>query len=323
MLIWSALSFRRTTMKGYSRCRSDFIDLLAKKYAMGEEKILGCLWDWAKATDFVLCNGNSDLLPKLYKKDEIRFEYNQRDWKRGTVSCTIFAAMGMASDQTNYEFSEEEAKEIDDTSYNNPAYTHIRYRGHWRHVSDAVDHMRKYWNGRKDLVEKYWKLASYRISKYDDDIVEDALDMLYTLDWNLCPTGEYITDFSADWMLDGTNFWYDTNWHSIDFIKQDGQRSVKDSYKGRKYNIYGLKHKLSEITNIWPNLYIYTLVSEDNYERIKKLNEMKTKILNWKEINSELWGMSGSEFHKNKLHEMNDFYRDWLSYIDSELKTLV
>jgi hypothetical protein len=32
----------------------------------------------------------------------------------------------MASDLTNYEFSEEEAKEIDDTSYNNSDYLHIR-----------------------------------------------------------------------------------------------------------------------------------------------------------------------------------------------------
>jgi hypothetical protein len=35
----------------------------------------------------------------------------------------------MASDLTNYEFSEAEAKNIDDTSYNNPAYKHIRQKG--------------------------------------------------------------------------------------------------------------------------------------------------------------------------------------------------
>jgi hypothetical protein len=32
----------------------------------------------------------------------------------------------MYSDLTNYEFSEKEAKEIDDTNYNNPDYAHIR-----------------------------------------------------------------------------------------------------------------------------------------------------------------------------------------------------
>ena len=309
-------------MKWYSRSRSDFLELLYAKYKPMEEEVISCLGDWAKSTDYVLCNGNSDLLPKLYKKDEIRFEYNQRWRKRGKVSCTVFAAMGMASDQTNYEFSEEEAKEIDDTSYNNPSYTHIRIKGHGWYVSDAVDHMRKRWNKNEKLVKKYWKLASYRISKYDDEIVEDALDMLYTLDWNLCPTAEYITDYTADGMLNGTKFWYNTNGHSVDFIKKEWQRSVKDNYKGSQYNIYGLEHKLSEISNIWPNLYIYTLVSEDNYERIKKLNEMKAKIINGQTINSELWNMSGSQYHKDKLHDMNDFYRWWVGYIDEELKTL-
>jgi hypothetical protein len=66
------------------------------------------------------------LLPKLYKKDEIRYSYNQYLNKRSWVSCTIFAAVGMASDLTNYEFSYDEIKDVDDTSYNNPDYEHIR-----------------------------------------------------------------------------------------------------------------------------------------------------------------------------------------------------
>jgi hypothetical protein len=39
-------------------------------------------------------------------------------------------------------------------------------------------------------------------------------------------------------------------------------------------------------------------------------------------VNSELWLLSGSKEHKDKLHDMNNFYRDWLSYIDGELKEL-
>jgi hypothetical protein len=34
----------------------------------------------------------------------------------------------MASDLTNYPFSYDEIKEIDDTSYDNPDYAHIRRR---------------------------------------------------------------------------------------------------------------------------------------------------------------------------------------------------
>ena len=286
-----------------------------------EEIENGCLWIWEQSSDFQLCNGDSDLLPKLYKKDEIRFEYNQRKWSRGRVSCTIFAAMGMASDLTNYEFSEAEAKNIDDTSYNNPEYAHIRLPWKWWYVSHAVDHMRKWWNGNEELVKKYWKLASYRISKYDNEIIEDTIDNLYTIDWNMCPTAKYIEDYSKDWMLDGTDFWYDTNWHSLCVIKKEWQRSAKDNYKGTEHNIYGLKHKLSQITNFWPYFYVYTLVKEDNYERIKKLNKIKSLILNWIPINSDLWNESGSQYHKNKLHDMNDFYREWLDIINNELKT--
>ena len=283
-----------------------------------EEKFLGCLGDWAEDTDYLLCNGESDLLPTLYKKDEIRFEYNQwnQEWSRN--SCTIFAAIGMLSDLINYEFTLDQIKEVDDLSYNNPKY-HIRKKWDWWYVKDAVDLVADRYNNSK-LSEKYWKVAYYRISKYDNDIIESVLDKLYTIDWNFCPTWEYILDYSADWMLDGKDFWTNTNWHSVDIIKAKWQRSVKDNYKGRKYNIYGLKNKLSSISNFWTYFYVYTLVGED-LERVKKLNEMKAKIVNGCSINSELWKLSGSEFHKNKLHDMNDFFRDRLEYINNELKS--
>ena len=70
MPIWESLFIwakSRKIMQGYSRCRSDFINLLANKYPM-EEEVLWCLGDWKQETDFMLCNWDSDLLPKLYKK---------------------------------------------------------------------------------------------------------------------------------------------------------------------------------------------------------------------------------------------------------------
>lgn len=308
-------------MEWYSRSRSDFLELLYAKYKPMEEEVLWCLWDWHSDTDYRLCNGNSDLLPTLVKKDEIRYEYNQYKNKWSWVSCTIFAAVGMASDQTNYQFSYDEIYEIDESSYNNPEFLHVRKRWEGRYVKDAVDCMRKWWNNNKKLVEKYWKLASYYISKYDDEIIEYAINNLYTIDWNYCPTAEYNKD-REDLMIDGTKFGYKTNWHSVDIICKNWQRSVKDSWSRPERNIYWLKHKLSEITNYWEWFYIFTLVNEDNYERIKKLNEMKAKIVNGQQINSELWDLSWSKPHKDKLHDMNNFYRDWLSYIDGELKSL-
>lgn len=284
-----------------------------------DEEILWCLWDWHTDTDFQLCKWDSDLLPKLVKKDEIRFTYNQYLNSWSYVSCTVFAAVWMASDQTNYQFSYDEIKEIDDTSYENPEFVHIRHRWEWAYVSDMVNHVRKRWNKNKKLVEKYWKLASYCISKYDDEIIEDVINNLYTIDWAVNLNTKYNED-KKDWMLDGTDFWKWTVWHSVDIICKEWQRSVKDS---GSMPYYWLKHKLSEIKNFWTYFYVYTLVKEDNYERIKQLSRMITLIDQWLPINSELWELSGSEYHKNKLHDMNDFYREWRDYMKNELKTLM
>ena len=281
------------------------------------EEELGCLWIWEQNTDYILCDGDSDLLPTLYKQDTIIYEYNQNKRTWSTVSCTIFAAIGMASDLWNYRFSESEIYEIDELSY-----TRGRQRGKGWYVQSAVKLVYDWWNANEELVKKYWKMAFYRVSKYDNEMIEDAIGKLYTIDWNYCPTLEYNQD-RADWMIDWTDFWNNTNWHSVDVRNVENQRSVKDSYYGRKYNIYWLKHELKDITNYWPYFYIYTKVKEDNLERIKKLNRMRTLILAWIPINSDLWKESWSDYHRNKLHDMNDFYREWLCYIDNELKSLV
>lgn len=308
-------------MKGYSWSREDFRERLVKKYfipyqkKMEEENIVGCLGDWKQDTDFMLCNGDSDLLPKLYKKDEIRYTYNQYLNTWSYVSCTVFAAVWMASDLTNYQFSYEEIKEIDDTSYDNPEFVHIRHRGEWAYVSDMVNHMRRWRNKNEKLVKKYWKLASYCISKYDNEVIEDVINNLYTIDWNLGLNSKYNED-KKDWMIDWTNFWYKTSWHSVCVVCKEWQRSVKDS---GSVPYYWLKHKLSELTNFGTYFYVYTLVKEDNYERIKELNLFKADALITIE---KLWSMRHATKDKNfkeELHKMADKLRDKIKDIDEQL----
>lgn len=296
----------RESMKGYSWSKEDYLDLLCKKYTMDEE-VLWCLGDWAENTDYVLCAGDSDLLPPLVKKDEIRFSYNQYKNSWSYVSCTIFAAVWMLSDLMNYEFTYDEIKEIDEMSYER-----WRIRGQGWYVQSAVKLVADRWNEKMDR-----KVAYYRLSKYDNELIEDTIGKLYTIDWNMCPTKEWSED-RKDWMIDGTDFWVNTNWHSLDIVCKEWQRTVKDSWS---MPYYWLKNKVSAITNFWPYLYVYTEVG-DNLDRVKKLNEIKAKIVNWMNINSELWHLSWSQTHKDKLHDMNDFYRGWLSYIDGELKSL-
>jgi hypothetical protein len=235
---------------------------------INEEEIIWCLWDWAEATDYVLCKWDTDLLPNLYKKDEVRFTYNQFANKWSYVSCTIFAAIWMLSDLINYEFSYEQIKEVDDLSY-----TKGRVKWQWWYVQSAVKLVADRYNN-SELSKQYWKVAYYRISKYDDEIIEDCIDKLYTIDWNFWITSEYNKD-KKDWMIDGTDFWKITSWHSADIIKKEWVRSVKDSSNTNV--IYWLKHKLSELTNFWTYFYVYTLVSEDNFEEIKRLNEIKSE----------------------------------------------
>lgn len=286
-----------------------------------EEKTMWCLGIWEADTDYQLCNWDIDLIPNLVKKDEIRFEYNQwnQEWSRN--SCTIFAAMWMLSDLINYEFSLKEIKEVDELSYQpNPKY-HTRTRWDGWYVKDAVDLVADRYNNSK-LSEKYWKVAYYRISKYDNDIIEDVINKLYTIDWNHWLTAEYTKD-RKDGMVDGTNFWINTNWHSVDIINYHWQRSVKNSYKWTENNIYGLKNKLSAITNFGEYFYVYTLVKEDTLEDFKRLNEFKSALLVAIELNSKLWHLTNDTNYQSILHYTNEKHRKKVKDIDEQLAKYV
>lgn len=311
-------------MGQYNRSKEDFRELLYLKYKpMEEENILWCLGDWAENTDYVLCNWDSDLLPPLVKKDEIRFEYNQWANQWSKVSCTIFAAMGMLSDLINYEFSEKELKEVDELSYER-----WRIRWHWWYVQSAVKLVADWYN-ESDLSNKYGKIAYYRISKYDNEILEDAISKLYTIDWNMCPTTEFVKDYKEDWMVDGTDFWHSTNWHSIDVISKWWQRSIKDSYKWRKTkdgkkdcNIYGLKNQISALTNFWANFYVYVLVN-DKLEEVKRLNEIKAECNLLIEHLGTLWHLVNDTNFQWVLHYTAEKLRKKIDDCNNELKKYI
>lgn len=280
-----------------------------------EEEIIGCLWDGAEVTDYVLCDGDESMLPNLYKKDEIRFEYNQGNQERSRNSCTIFSAIGMLSDLINYEFSLNEIKEVDELSY-----TKWRIRWQWWWVKNAVDLVAKWYNN-SELSKSYGKVAYYRISKYNDSIIENVIDKLYTINGNHWLNSEYTKD-KKDWMIDWTDFWNITNWHAVDVINYQWQRSVKNSYKWNTYNIYWLKNELSKLSNFWPNFYVYTLIKEDNMEELKRLNEFKATLIQTIENNSNMWHITNDENYKKELNKMNNTNRKKLEDINSQLKKL-
>lgn len=287
---------------------------------MSEEEMLWCLWLWESDTDYILCDWDIDVLPKLYTQDDVRFEYNQSNQERSRVSCTIFSAMWMLADLMNYDFSLDELKEVDELSYQN-----WRIRWQWRYVKSAVDLVRKW---RNEKHADLWTVAYYRINKYSDRL-DEILEKWYTINWNFCPTSQYSGDYRKDAILDWCDFWTNTNWHAIDIIWNEWHRSTKDSYKWRKTydwtkdcNRYELKHKIAELSNYWHRFYVFTKVAEDNLEELKRLNELKSLVLIAIETNSKMRHLVNDEWYKNKLHSMNDANRSKLEDINIQLKRL-
>ena len=270
-----------------------------------EENVLWCLGDWAMSTDYLLCKWDSDLLPPLVKKDEIRFSYNQYKNKWSYVSCTIFAAVWMLSDLMNYDFTYDEIKEIDELSYERG-----RIRGQWWYVQSAVKLVA---DRRNEKMER--KVAYYRLSKYDNEIIENVIGKLYTIDWNMCPTKEWNED-RKDWMIDGTDFWVNTNWHSLDIVCKEWQRTVKDS---GSTPYYWLKNKLSAVTNFWPYFYVYVPVG-DNLEEIKRLNEIKSECNVAIESLWKIWNLVNDKNLRWILHYTADKLRNKIEDCNNELK---
>ena len=276
-----------------------------------EELENGCLWIWEQVTDYLLCEWDIDTLPELDIKDRVRYEYNQNNWDWSRKSCTIFTAAWALSDLKNYRFSEAELKSMDELSY-------TRWRIRWQgwYVQSAVKCVADRWN-ESELSKKLWKVAYYRISKYDDNTIQWALDKLYTLDTNYQGNSNYNKDYKDNWILNGTEFWAATYGHSVGIIGEDGERSVKDNYYWRQYNIYGLEHKISEIKCYGSYLYIY--VDVDNLKEVKRLNEMKVLTLRMIEDNSAMRHLTNDENYRVKLHDMNERNREKLKDIEEQL----
>lgn len=287
----------------------------------------GCYGLGEDERDYVLCDWEYDLLPKLYKKDEIRFEYNQANQDWSTVSCTIFAAMWMLSDLINVERTYDQIKEVDELSYITEKYPkRIRGRG-WR-VRYAVWLVRDWYNS-SELAKQYGKINYYKIDR-SSDMFKYALNNLYTLDTNFCPTSAYSKDYRTDWIVNWTDFWTATNGHSVDIIKKEWKVWVKDSYKWRltydkskDCNFYEIEHELKELTNYSDKLYIYTLVKEDNMEEIKRLNTIKSEANNTIEALWRLRHSINDEELRNDLHRTADKCRAKINQCNEMLKPLM
>lgn len=276
-----------------------------------EEIENGCLWIWETDTDYLLCEWDIEWLPTLYEQDDEIYEYNQRNQTWSRKSCTIFSAVGAVSDLFNYKFSLDEIKEIDEMSYQRGR---VKWSG-WR-VKEAIDLVRDWWNNNKKLTDKYGKVAYYRVEIPNSETLEKITNKWYWVCTWYYGNAKWNSDYQADWVLNGTEFWVTTYWHAINLRKW---WTIKDNYYWDKYNIYKLGHKPSEIKWFHAFGYLYTKVREDALDEIKRLNELKTKVVQVAELNSQIWHLVNDTTYKNKLHEMNTANRKKLSDIESQL----
>lgn len=285
-------------------------------------------WDYGiigKDTDFIFTEGDLAWLPKLFEQDDEIYEYNQAKQSWSVMSCTIFNPVWAVSDLMNYEFPLEQIKEIDALSYEKG-----RKQWDWRRTDLAVDLVRNWWNSNKELVKKYGKVASYRLSLRDDALIANVLSYNYTICWSYQWNAQFNNDRN-DWVLDNCEFWKKTYWHSVGMRNKNNKKCVKDNYKWRTYNwkptnIFEVKPERSQLVNAGtfrPNCYLFTKVAEDNYDELIRLEKVKVKCHNALKANSELWENTNDKELKKKLHEVNERIRNNnLKYIEENLVKL-
>ena len=283
----------------------------------------GCLWVGEQDNDYLLCNWFDDALPTLYQQDNIIFEYNQNKWSWSKKSCTIFSALWAISDLFNYEFKQDEIKQIDDMSY-----TLWRFPNEWWWVQSAVKLVADWWN---EHHANLWKVAYYRLDVTNNALVDKILDKGYTIMTNIRGNTKFQLDYLKDAVLNGTDFGAGTYWHALSLVtiqikKIDWKMCVKDNYKGRlcndaktDCNIFALEHYPSEISVFGSNGYIYTKVAEDALEDVKRLNEFRTNLLKAIEVNSAMRHQTNDKNYQSILHYVNEKNRKKLKDCDEQL----
>jgi hypothetical protein len=238
------------------------------------EEINGCLWLWAENSDFLLSWWEVDSLPELTQQDDKIIEYSQ-SW---TPHCTLYSAFGAVSDLFNYQFLQKEIDEMVEESYKRG-----RIKWEWWYVKSAVNLVADYWNEHHSDL---WKVVYYRVSLSDTELVDKILSKNYTLCSWYRGNSKYNADYKEDCILNWVSFGTWTYWHAVSRIGRNGNRYIKDNYKGRKNwklftNIYKVEHTPSELVSggtYFQDAYVYVKVN--NEEEVRRLETLKTECLN-------------------------------------------
>lgn len=265
-----------------------------------------CLWDGASDKDRLLTWEMVEWLPKLYMQDYQIYEYNQWD----SLDCTIYSALWALSDLYNREVTQKQIDEAVEESYKR-----WRVKGQWWYVKEAIEMSCKLWKLR------FWECpVFYRINNNDDYKIQTCLEHLYTLCTSYNGSRDYNRDRDDNGQIDKVDHWEKTYWHAVNLRKTEKrERAVKDNYKWRKTNIYGLIPLISELKKSWTwqyNSYLIVKSEDEDREDIERLNKMKNmidKMITSTEesiaMNSEMRHKTNDKAYQESLHATNDQLR--------------
>lgn len=273
-----------------------------------------CLWDGHTNNDYLLSAEEINALPELEQQDDIIFEYNQGD----SNDCTIYSALGALSDLFNREVTKEQIEECNEESYKRG-----RTPWKWRLVKKAVETCCDKWMERYPTDKVFFYALRNR---NNEENFNKILEKWYSICTSFNGNRSYQKDRDDNGQIDKADHGESTYGHAVNLRKYGKwDRAVKDSYKGRKTNIYGLIPTIDELNNAgtrqnWSYVILKDTSAEEKVrEDIKRLNRMKTRLTGMIEDNSAMWEDTNDKAYKELLHKMNEYNRKKKEDIEREL----
>lgn len=148
----------------------------------------------------------------------------------------------------------------------------------WMYIYKWVDMIRHIWNKNNPKD----KIITFRIKFWSKEF-ETLLDKWYSLHIWYRGNRDYNKDKNDDWILEKTNFWKSTYWHSIRITKKDWKyHIIVDNYNYIKHNTYKIpSNNLIKLVKNWVffwSAYIYVFENDFNNNNNKMTEQLKKDI---------------------------------------------
>jgi hypothetical protein len=272
------------------------------------------LWVGNENTDFLIAG--EVLLPPLVQQDYKIYEYSQVKKPEWSSDCTLFWPFWALSDLFNIQLTDKHIESIRKLAKEK---WKVDYQG-WL-TKQGVDVVAKRWNAT--FPDK--QVLYYSIDLNSNNFI-DAVSKWYTVVATYKGNSDYWKDFS-DGVLDWIDFKPSTYGHCTDIINRTLKNYVKDSYVGRKYNVYQIKDLVGLVNNevFYPVWYLYLPVdnAEAKKAEMKRLTGFRilveANIKNLQDMFHSTTSISFQDWIKESIHILTSKKQD----IQDELNKLI